>query len=201
MTLVWITFPLLQQHLETFAPAAARQNLTAVLARCLAAIHDSAGYVPRYTGGEVLACFGAPLPLATHAACALHVAFRLHQILHEEMPMRWPGLPLPSPLQIGVHTEPMIVSHIRLYDLHVEFTAMEELQRLAQRLSALAKPGTSVASQATYALVPTEFHWTRIGAMQGTGAGDVVPCYAVMKERPRDDTTAVHATRPDSTPD
>lgn len=177
VTVLCATLPRLQPHADTLAPADALRRVTALLARLLAAVHEAAGYVPRYTGGDLLAFFGAPIPLATHAESALRAALQMQHVTREEMRALWADLAASSPLQIGIHTGEVIVSRIRPYDLHVEYRATSSALRLAARLGSLATPGTSVVSHSTYTLASRDFRWTRLGAVQGDGARDVLPCY------------------------
>ena len=110
------------------------------------------GTVDKFVGDEVMAIFGAPLPMDDHALRAVHTALAM-QASQQELMARWTkaGGDVP-PVGIGINTGEMIVGNIGC-EKQTNYTVIGDSVNLASRLCGLAKPNQTLISQATYELV------------------------------------------------
>ena len=118
------------------------------------AILDEGGTVMQFVGDAVMACFGAPVPQAAHAARAVTAAMAMIRA-QVELDARWraAGLP-PFGLGIGLSTGPVAAALLGSEE-RLEYTLVGDTVNLSQRLQDLARPaGRIVLSDATYRALP-----------------------------------------------
>lgn len=104
------------------------------------------GTVDKYLGDGVMAFWGAPLPLPSHAARACAAALRCHRRVRE---LESAGTPLTT--RIGIATGEVLVGNIGSHE-RMNYTVMGDTANLASRLEGLNKQyGTQLMiSEATY---------------------------------------------------
>ena len=112
------------------------------------AILDAGGTVMQFVGDAVMAVFGAPLPLADHAARALDAARAMHQ-RQAAVNGRWEAESRPPfGLGIGLSTGEVAAALLGSEE-RLEYTLVGDTVNLAQRLQQWAGPGETVASRRT----------------------------------------------------
>jgi class 3 adenylate cyclase len=145
--------------LRGFTPLAARLEPTQVrellniyydqLARV---IFDDGGTVLQYTGDEIFAVFGAPLPRPHHAAeglaCARHL-FEHQQYLNDALLQQ--GLPALN-FGIGVHSGDAIAAHVGS-SVRMQYSVIGDTINVASRFCTLAREGQIMVSDVTAALI------------------------------------------------
>ena len=145
--------------LRGFTPLAARlepsqvRELLNVYYDLLAqVIFDDGGTVLQYTGDEIFAVFGAPLPDPDHAPRALACARKLfdRQIaLNDALLAR--GLP-PLNYGIGLHSGDAIAAHVGS-SVRMQYAVIGDTINVASRHCSLAREGQIMMSDVTKALV------------------------------------------------
>jgi adenylate cyclase len=152
------------------------------------AIFDSGGTVLQYTGDEIFAVFGAPLPDPDHASTALGCARRLFEAqrhLNDELLGR--GLP-PLNYGIGLHSGDAIAAHVGS-SVRMQYSVIGDTVNVASRHCSLAREGQIVVSATTAALVGgidggEALHHIQMKGIDGVHeihriqAGPAVPCGA-----------------------
>ncbi|HEU4371554.1 MAG TPA: adenylate/guanylate cyclase domain-containing protein, partial [Methylomirabilota bacterium] len=149
--LVTVLFADLKGSLELMAdrdPEDARALLDAVIERLMEAVHRFEGTVNQVMGDGIMALFGAPVAHEDHAVRACYAALRMHRAVarYAEELRRRQG----SDVQIraGINSGDVVVRAIG-NDLNVEYTAVGPTTHLAARMEQLARPGTTLITDAT----------------------------------------------------
>ncbi len=110
--------------------------------------HD--GTVMQFVGDAVMAVFGAPNPLAHHAARAVDAAVAMHEA-QANVNAEWASHDLePFGLGIGLSTG-MVAAALLGSDERLEYSVVGDTVNLTQRLQQWGEPGETVLSEATYA--------------------------------------------------
>jgi len=135
---------------EKADPSVLARQLNVHRAEMNKAILAVGGTVMQFVGDAVMAVFGAPVPLADHAARAVEAAGGMHSA-QAKVNARWveEGLP-PFGLGIGITTGPVAAALLGSEE-HLEYTLVGDTVNLAQRLQQWAEPGETILSEATYA--------------------------------------------------
>ena len=110
------------------------------------------GTLDKFVGDEVVALFGAPLPVADHALRAVETALKMqaaHQALMEKLAEQGREA---APIGIGINSGEMVVGNIGC-EKRVDYTAIGDAMNLGARLCGQAKPHQIIISQSTYQLV------------------------------------------------
>ncbi len=136
------------------------------------------GTMDKYIGDAIMAIYGAPLPLAEHAACACETALdMLATLTHLWDDWRRQGLP-ELKIGIGINSGPMTVGNMgseRLFD----YTVIGDNVNLASRLEGLNKYyGTAVLiSEGTQKLLPPGFILREVDRVRVKGKDDPVSIF------------------------
>jgi len=110
------------------------------------------GTLDKFVGDEVVALFGAPLPMADHALRAVKAALEM-QAAHQALLDRWAVEGREAvPIGIGINSGEMVVGNIGCQK-RVDYTAIGDAMNLGSRLCGLARPHQIIISQRTYRLV------------------------------------------------
>ena len=160
-------------------PEEARGLVQAYHAVCGEVIHALEGYVAQYLRDAVIAYFGVPQAHDDDAQRSVWAGLRLRDALQARLAA---GTTDPLSVQVGIHTGSVVVGELGRE--RPGLLAVGETPAVAERLTALALPGTVVISAATARLVDGYFHWQ---AWEVPGATEVAAAggaYQVLGERP-----------------
>jgi class 3 adenylate cyclase/tetratricopeptide (TPR) repeat protein len=124
------------------------QRFFAILA---AAVERFGGTVDKFTGDGIMAVFGAPVAYEDHARRGCYAALQMLDDISEYAAelRRGPGLNFSA--RIGINSGEVVAGAIGA-DGDGEYTAIGHTVGLAQRMEALAEPGTAYLTEHTAAL-------------------------------------------------
>jgi len=148
---VTVLFADLKGSLELLAdrdPEDARALLDGVLERLMEAVHRFEGTVNQVMGDGIMALFGAPVAHEDHATRACYAALRMHRSVtqYAEELRRQQGLDVQ--IRVGINSGDVVVRSIGT-DLNVEYSAAGQTTHMAARMEQLARPGTTLITEAT----------------------------------------------------
>lgn len=133
-------------------PSEVREMLNLFYEVLSQSIFDSGGTVLQYTGDEIFAAFGAPLPDAEHAPAALACARRLFEVQHHlNDGLLTRGLP-PLNFGIGLHSGDAIAAHVGS-SVRMQYSVIGDTVNVASRHCSLAREGQIIVSATTAVLV------------------------------------------------
>jgi adenylate cyclase len=112
------------------------------------------GTLDKFVGDGMVAIFGAPLPHADHARRAVQAGLDMHQ-RHQEYLSTLPA-DRRFDIRIGVNTGEVVAGYMGS-PKRMEYTVLGEPVIVAQRLQALADPGTIYLGKSTHEAVKQEF--------------------------------------------
>jgi class 3 adenylate cyclase/tetratricopeptide (TPR) repeat protein len=142
------------------------------------AIHRFEGTIEKFTGDGVMALFGAPVAHEDHArrACyaALHMLDAVASFAHELRKSEG----LNFSMRVGLNSGEVVVGAIG-DDLRMKYTAVGHTVGLAQRIEALAEPGTAYLTEYTAALVAGYFRLRDLGKFDIKGSRDPIGVLAL----------------------
>ena len=129
-------------------PEDARALLDAVIERLMEAVHRFEGTVNQVMGDGIMALFGAPVAHEDHAVRACYAALRMQRAVaqYAEEVRRRQGLDVQ--IRVGINSGEVVVRSVGS-DLNVEYTAVGQTTHLAARMEQLARPGTTMITEAT----------------------------------------------------
>jgi class 3 adenylate cyclase/tetratricopeptide (TPR) repeat protein len=132
-------------------------------------VHRFEGTVNQYTGDGIMALFGAPIAHEDHAQRACYAALHLRDALrgYADELRRARGLSLST--RIGLNSGEVVVGKIG-DDLRMDYTAQGFTVGLAQRMEALAEPGTVFLTEHTARLVEGFFELRDLGKFDLKGS-------------------------------
>jgi len=136
------------------------------------------GTVDAFTGDGIMALFGAPVAQEDHARRACHAAWHLTKAIGEysQELRRERGAELP--VRLGLNSGEVIVGRVG-DDGTLDATALGHTVGLAQRMEALAEPGTAYLTEHTARLVEGWFDLDDLGPKPVKGSQDPVRVYAL----------------------
>ena len=152
---ITVLFADLKGSLELLAdrdPEDARALLDAVLERMMEAVHRYEGTVNQVMGDGIMALFGAPVAHEDHAVRACYAALRMQRSVgrYADELRRRQGIDVQ--IRVGINSGDVVVRSIGS-DLNVEYSAVGQTTHLAARMEQLARPGTTLITDATRRLV------------------------------------------------
>jgi len=125
-------------------------------------VHRFEGTVNQYTGDGIMALFGAPLAHEDHAQRACYAALHLRDALRRYADELRLSRGLSFAVRMGLNSGEVVVGKIG-DDLRMDYTAQGAVVGLAQRMEALAAPGTILLADATSKLVQGYFTLRDLG--------------------------------------
>lgn len=150
-----------------------------------AGVHRFEGTVQRFTGDGIMALFGAPVAHEDHARRACHAALHISDAIESFAVDLRRTNGLNFHVRIGVNSGEVVVGTIG-DDLDMQYTAIGHAVGLADRIQALAAPGTPYITESTAALVEGHFRLSDLGFFALKGAREDVRVFAVEgASRPR----------------
>lgn len=165
------------------AERAEAENLVTVLNEhfeaMTAIIMKHEGTLDKFVGDEVMALFGAPLPLEDHALRAVRTALEM-QRAHKELMARWEAAGQEAvPIGIGINSGEMIVGEIGSSKF-TDYTVIGDNVNLGARLCGVAKGHQILISEATYQLVRHAVQVNKLASIQVKGRVQPVQTYEVV---------------------
>jgi adenylate cyclase len=137
------------------------------------------GTVDKFVGDEVVALFGAPMPMGDHARRAVCTALEMQQA-HQELMAGWVKAGHEAvPIGIGINSGEMIVGNIGC-QRQMDYTAIGDNMNLASRICGVARGGQVLISQATYQLVRQDVVAHELAPVQVKGKAQPVQLYEVV---------------------
>lgn len=148
-------------------------------------IIERGGTVDKYIGDSVMAFWGAPRPMPSHAVEACRAALRCRdhsRRVAESRDRAGGGLPMLT--RIGLNTGAAIIGNIG-YDERLNYTAMGDVVNLASRLEGLNKfYGTQIlVSESTWREARDQFEARLVDRVAVKGRSEPVRVYELLAER------------------
>ena len=147
---VTVLFADLKGSMELLAerdPEDARRLLDPVLERMIEAVHRYEGTVNQVMGDGIMALFGAPLAHEDHAVRACYAALRMQDAVSryaEDLRSAWRRCADPRWSQLRGRRRSLDRERLRM-----DYTAVGQSTHLAARMEQLARPGTTLMTEAT----------------------------------------------------
>jgi class 3 adenylate cyclase/tetratricopeptide (TPR) repeat protein len=179
---VTVLFADLKGSMELLAdrdPEDARKLLDPVLELMMEAVHRYEGTVNQVMGDGIMALFGAPVAHEDHAVRACYAALRMQESVGRYATdlNRRHGVDIQ--IRVGINSGDVVVRSIGS-DLHVDYTAVGQTTHLAARMEQLARPGTTLTTEATVRAAEGYVRVKALGAMPIKGLADPVEVHAVV---------------------
>ena len=136
------------------------------------------GIVDKFIGDCIMAVFGVPEPLESHARAAVLAAEDLLRWL-EAGNRRWEktyGVTLS--LTIGIHSGPVVAGNIGS-EKRLEYTVIGDTVNVASRLESLARPGQILVSEATRQALGNEFECEAAGLHTVSGRSGATLVFSI----------------------
>ncbi len=144
------------------------------------------GTIDELQGDALLIFFGAPAQTTDRdqAKRAVAMALEMHQVM-ESLNAKWRDDGITEVLQVrmGINTGVVTVGNFGSPD-RMKYAALGKHVNVAARLQALAEPGRTVISYATYLLVKESFDARSMGPQQLKGIHKPVEAYEVLGPLP-----------------
>jgi adenylate cyclase len=170
----------LQEDLDVEAWAKIVDRFVNILAD---GVHRFGGTVDKFTGDGIMALFGAPMAQEDHARRACHAAWNMAREIraYAEELRESEGVVLH--VRIGLNSGEVVVGGVG-GDLRIDPTALGHTVGLAQRMEALAVPGSAYLTAYTASLVEGWFRLRDLGRMTVKGARDPLEVFVLEGPAP-----------------
>jgi len=161
---------------ETQDPEEWRKIMQRFFAILAAAVERFDGTVDKFTGDGIMAVFGAPVAYEDHARRACYAALQMLDEVGEYAAelRRGPGLNFST--RIGINSGEVVAGAIGT-DGEGGYTAIGHTVGLAQRMEALAEPGTAYLTEQTAALARGFLELEELGAFDVKGVSHPVEVF------------------------
>ena len=160
---------------------------------CAGAIARFDGFIVKFMGDGVLACFGYPQAQEDAAERSVYAALAIIESVAE---LKGPsGHPLET--RVGIATGVVVIGDIIGSGAAREHSIVGETPNLAARLQALAEPNSILISQSTHHLLGRQFDYQSLGGQILKGFDNPVKIWRVLREASVASRFAAgHAARP-----
>jgi adenylate cyclase len=137
------------------------------------------GTLDKFVADEVMAIFGAPLPMQDHTQKAIHAALDM-QAAQQELMARWQkkGYDLP-PIGIGINTGWMMVGNIGC-EQQMDYTVLGDAVNLASRLCDAASGGQTLVSIETFERVKHIVQAEKLPKIRVQGKQEPAQIYRIL---------------------
>jgi adenylate cyclase len=137
------------------------------------------GTLDKFVADQVVAIFGAPLPMDDHALRAVQAAIEMQAVQQEQIAW-WAerGYHLPS-IGIGINTGEMIVGNIGC-EQQMDYTVIGGHVNVASRLCDVAIENQTLVSETTWRLVANRVRANKLAAYRLHGIQEPVSAYEVL---------------------
>ena len=143
-------------------------------------IHQDEGTINQFTGDGVMAIFGAPVAHENHAQRACYAALSVQNIIQKYGEDVKEEFGVSFNLRMGLNSGPVVVGAIG-DNLRMDYTAVGDTTNLAERLQALAEPGTIIVSGNTHRLARDYFEFGQIRTVRVKGKKQPQKAYKLLK--------------------
>jgi adenylate cyclase len=177
----------------TMKPGDVRELLDVYYERVSQIVLDHGGTVLRFVGDEVLAVFGAPLPLEHHVAVALRCAIDIlaaTEALHAELAAE--DLP-PVEFGIGLHCGEVICAHVGS-SAHRQYDIVGDAANIGARLCSAAGRRELVTSGEIMQAAAIEVDAEPMGVLELKGASGRIQGFRLRAPVPKADSTTSNAS-------
>jgi class 3 adenylate cyclase/tetratricopeptide (TPR) repeat protein len=174
---------------EELGPEEWRRLLDEFFAILTEGVHRFEGTVNQYTGDGIMALFGAPIAHEDHAQRACWAALHLRDALRRYADRVRVKRGLSFSTRIGLNSGEVVVGKIG-DDLRMDYAAQGHTVGLAQRMEALAEPGTVCLTEHTARLVGGYFQLRDLGPLVVKGVREPLRLHVL-------EGAGVHRTRLD----
>lgn len=130
---------------EKMHPSDLIKMLNACMTKVSDVIDHHEGVIDKYVGDEVMALFGAPVPVKDPSKRAIECALEIHQKLKEWNKEREKQNLQPIEMGIGIHTGLVVLGNMGAEN-RLNYTALGANVNLAARLCSYAKAGEIIVS-------------------------------------------------------
>ncbi len=170
----------LQEDLDVEAWAKIVDRFVNILAE---GVRRFGGTVDKFTGDGIMALFGTPLAQEDHARRACHAAWHMARDIrtYAEELRESDGVDLH--VRVGLNSGEAVVGRVG-DDLRIDPTALGHTVGLAQRMEALAVPGSVCLTQHTARLVEGWFRLRDLGPMTVKGAREPLGVFVLEGPAP-----------------
>jgi class 3 adenylate cyclase len=163
---------------ETVDPKRLVEFLNDFLAKMAEVILEHEGTLDKFMGDEVMAIFGAPLPMNDHALRAVQVGLEMQEA-HGEIRRKWTGEGLEVPLLgVGIATGEMIVGELGS-GRRSDYTVLGAPANLGARIQGIAQGGQVLVSSDTHALLGERAEARPLPPVRFKGIAEHVTVYEV----------------------
>ena len=161
-------------------PEEARALLDPVLEVMMEAVHQFEGTVNQVMGDGIMALFGAPLAHEDHAVRACYAALRMQERVARYAEELRRGHGADVQIRVGLNSGEVVVRSIGS-DLHMDYSAVGHTTHLAGRMQQLARPGTTLLTEATLASAEGYVEVKALGPTPVRGLTEPVPIYEMVR--------------------
>jgi class 3 adenylate cyclase/tetratricopeptide (TPR) repeat protein len=166
---------------ESLDPEDFRDVLRAYRQACTRAIERFEGYLAEYVGDGVVAFFGYPRAHEDDAHRAVHAALGVLDELARVNVDIVDAIGRSIGVRIGIHTGVVVAGEPGVGDMRSQVEIVGRTPHIAQRLEALAPPGSIVISDATFDLVDGWFETEHLGEKVLKGVSSPVGVHRVVR--------------------
>ncbi len=165
----------LQERLDAEVWAQIMGRFVSILAE---GVRRFGGTVDKFTGDGIMALFGAPVAQEDHARRACHAAWHLTKAIaaYSAELRRDEGVELQ--VRLGLNSGEVVVGRVG-DDMTLDPTALGHTVGLAQRMEAMAEPGTAYLTEYTARLVEGWFRLQGLGGRSVKGVGAPLQVFAL----------------------
>jgi class 3 adenylate cyclase/tetratricopeptide (TPR) repeat protein len=142
-------------------------------------IHQYEGTINQFTGDGVMAIFGAPVAHENHAQRACYAALSVQNNIQKYAEGIKEKFGINFNLRIGLNSGPVVVGAIG-DNLRMDYTAVGDTTNLAERLQALAVPGTVMVSENAHRLAKDYFEFGQPKTVELKGKKQPQKAYALL---------------------
>ena len=160
-------------------PEDARAILDPVLELMMEAVHRYDGTVNQVMGDGIMALFGAPIAQEDHALRACYAALRMQEAATHHAARVRHAEGVVVQIRVGLNSGEVVVRSVGS-DLRTDYSAVGQVTHLAARMEQLARPGTTLMTPSTVALVEGYVNVYPLGEMEIKGLDRPLPVYQLM---------------------
>jgi class 3 adenylate cyclase len=165
--------------IEDLDPEEARAIVDPALKLMIDAVHRYDGLVAQSMGDGIFALFGAPIAHEDHPQRALYAALRMQDESRRYANQLRAEGKSPISIRVGVNTGEVVVRSVRKDADHSDYVPVGHSTGLAERMQALATPGSIAISEHTRKLVEGYFALNALGPTKVKGVSEPVNVYEV----------------------